>query len=136
MRHAFERIAEQAYVRAMNAKHLPLAKTWGRWEGKDREGGAIEIDLVAALDDGRTLTGGVKWNRKPLAAEVFAHHLRMLDRLAAAGISWAHRSRELGAPILFIAANGFSSRFQTAARASSHPVTLWALKDLYGHCLR
>ena len=136
MRHAFERIAEQAYVRAMNAKHLPLAKTWGRWEGKDREGGAIEIDLVAALDDGRTLTGGVKWNRKPLAAEVFAHHLRMLDRLAAAGISWAHRSRELGAPTLFIAANGFSSRFQTAARASSHPVTLWALKDLYGHCLR
>ena len=58
MGHAFERIAEQAYVRAMNTKHLPLAKTWGRWEGKDREGTAIEIDLVAALDDGRTLTGG------------------------------------------------------------------------------
>jgi len=26
---------------------------------------------LAALDDGRTFIGGVKWNRKPLAAEVF-----------------------------------------------------------------
>jgi uncharacterized protein len=136
MGHAFERIAEQAYVRAINAKHLPLAKTWGRWEGKDREGSPIEIDLVASLDDGRTLTGGIKWNRKPLAAEVFTHHLRMLDRLAAAGMSWAHTAREPGAPILFIAAGGFSASFQTAARVSGHPVTLWALKDLYGHRLR
>jgi AAA+ ATPase superfamily predicted ATPase len=136
MGHAFERIAEQAYVRAMNGKHLPLAKAWGRWEGKDREGAPIEIDLVAALDDGRTLTGGIKWNRRPLAAEVFTHHLRMLDRLAAAGMSWAHQAREPGAPILFVAAGGFSSGFQAAARVSGHPVTLWALKDLYGHRLR
>jgi hypothetical protein len=136
MGHAFERIAEQAYVRAMNGKHLPLAKTWGRWEGRDREGAPIEIDLVAALDDGRTLTGGIKWNRRPLPAEVFTRHLRMLDRLAAAGMSWAHKAREAGSPILFIAAGGFSSGFQVAARMSGHPVTLWALKDLYGYRLR
>jgi uncharacterized protein len=136
MGHAFERIAEQAYVRAMNGKHLPLAKTWGRWEGRDREGAPIEIDLVAALDDGRTLTGGIKWNRRPLPAEIFSHHLRMLNRLAAAGMSWAHKASEAGSPILFIAAGGFSSGFQAAARVSGHPVTLWALKDLYGPRLR
>lgn len=98
----------------------------GRWEGEDREGAPIKIDLVATLNDGRTLTGGIKWDRKPLAAEVFTHHLRMLDRLAAAGMSWAHRGREPGAPILFVAAGGSSSGLQAAARASGHPVTLWA----------
>ena len=114
-------------MRALNGKQLPIAKIWGRWEGKDREGSPVEIDLIAALDDGRTLTGSVEWNRKPLATEVFMHHLRMLDRLAAAGMSWAHRAREPGAPILFVAAGGFSSGFQTAARASGHPITLWAV---------
>ena len=136
MGHAFERIVEQAFVRAMNSKHLPLAKSWGRWEGKDRDGSPLELDLIAALDDGRTLTGGIKWNRKPLAAEVLVHHLRMLDRLAAAGISWGHRAREPEAPLLFVAAGGFSQGFENAARASGHPITLWALKDLYGNRLR
>jgi len=136
MGHIFERIAEQSYVRAMNGKHLNLAKAWGRWEGKDREGAPVEIDLVAALDDGRTLTGGIKWNRKVLGAEVFTHHLSMLDRLAAAGMSWAHEARKPDAPILFIAAGGFSSGFHEAARLSRHPVTLWALKDLYGSRFR
>jgi hypothetical protein len=135
MGQAFERIVEQAYVRAMNGKRLPLAKSWGRWEGRDRDKSPLEIDLIAELDDGRTLTGGIKWNRKPLPAEVLAHHLRMLDRLAATGISWAHRAREGDAPLLFVAAGGFSSGFQTAAQASGHPVTLWALKDLYGNRL-
>ena len=136
MGHVFERISEQAYVRALNGSHLPLAKAWGRWEGKDREGEPIEIDLVAALEDGRTLTGGIKWNRKPLAAEVFNHHLRMLDRLAAAGMSWAHRAREPDAPMLFVAAGGFTSGFDSAVRLSRRPVTLWTLKDLYGRKLR
>jgi AAA+ ATPase superfamily predicted ATPase len=135
MGHVFERISEQAYVRALNASHLPLAKAWGRWEGKDREGEPIEIDLVATLDDGRTLTGGIKWNRKPLAAEVFNHHLRMLDRLAAAGMSWAHRAREPDAPMLFVAAGGFSSGFESAIRLSGRSVTLWTLKDLYSRKL-
>ncbi len=136
MGHIFERIAEQSYVRSMNGKHLNLAKAWGRWEGKDREGTPVEIDLVAALDDGGTLTGGIKWNRKVLGAEVFTHHLSMLDRLAAAGMSWAHEARQPDAPILFIAAGGFSSGFHEAARLSRHPVTLWALKDLYGSRFR
>jgi hypothetical protein len=136
MGHTFERIAEQAYVRAMNGKHLPLAKAWGRWEGKDREGAPTEIDLVAALDDGRTLTGGIKWNRKPLGAEVLAHHLSMVDRLAAVGLSWAHQARKPDAPILFVAAGGFSSGFQAAARLSGRSVILWALQDLYGRRLR
>jgi len=135
MGHAFERIVEQSYVRAMNGKQLPLAKSWGRWEGKDRDKSPLEIDLIAALDDGRTLTGGIKWNRKPLPAEVLTHHLRMLDRLAATGMSWAHSAREAKAPLLFVAAGGFSSGFQTAAHASGHPVTLWALKDLYSNRL-
>lgn len=131
MGRVFERIAEQAYVRAMNAGRLPLGRTWGRWEGKDRDGASLEIDLVAALDDGRTLTGGVKWNRRPLGVEVFTHHLRMLDRLAAAGVKWAHGARAPGAPVLFVAAGGFSPGFHAAVRASGHAVTLWTLKDLY-----
>jgi len=60
----------------------------------------------------------------------------MLDRLAAAGMSWAHEARQPDAPILFIAAGGFSSGFHEAARLSRHPVTLWALKDLYGSRFR
>ena len=136
MGYIFERIAEQSYVRAMNGKHLPLAKAWGRWEGKDRDGAPLEMDLVASLDDGRTLTGGVKWNRKILGVDVFTHHLNMLERLAAAGLAWAHEARKPGAPILFIAAGGFSSGFQEAARSSSHSVTLWALEELYSNRFR
>jgi len=51
-------------------------------------------------------------------------------------MSWAHEARQPDAPILFIAAGGFSSGFHEAARLSRHPVTLWALKDLYGSRFR
>ena len=37
------------------------------------------------------MIGGIKWNRKSLAAELFKHPLQMLDRLAAAGMSWGSR---------------------------------------------
>lgn len=131
MGHIFERITEQALVRALNGRQLPLARTWGHWEGKDRQGASLEIDLVALLEDGRTLTGGVKWSHRPIEAEVFRHHLQMLERLAAAGLPWAHRAREADAPILFVAAGGFSRGFQEATRLTDHPVTLWTLKDLY-----
>jgi len=135
MGHVFERIAEGAFVRAINERQLPLAKSWGRWEGKDREGASLEIDLVAGLDDGRVLTGGVKWNREPLKARVFNHHMSLLERAALAGLAWGHRGRESDAPLLFVAAGGFSEEFQAAASLSGHPVTLWTLKDLYGRRL-
>jgi AAA+ ATPase superfamily predicted ATPase len=132
----FERIVEQACVRAMNTGRLPLAQRWGRWEGKDRNGLPLEIDLVAQLDDGRVLTAGVKWNRRQIGAEVFAHHLEMLERLAAAGLSWAHEALKAESPILFVAAGGFTTGFLAAVRASAHPVTLWTLKDLYAARLK
>jgi hypothetical protein len=42
------------------------------------------------------LIGGIKWNRKSLAAELFKHPLQMLDRLAAAGMSWGSREVDPG----------------------------------------
>ena len=70
-------------------------------EGRDREGTAIEIDLVAALDDGRTLTGRIKWNRgrrAPTSPCRFRCHTRVADRetssrLRASGDWGAHSPR-------------------------------------------
>lgn len=56
----------------------------------------------------------------------------MLERLAAAGVKWAHAAVRPEAPLLYVAAAGFASGFEAAAKASGHPVTLWMLRDLYG----
>lgn len=55
----------------------------------------------------------------------------MLQRAADAGRKWAHQALEPGAPLLYVAAGGFSGDFGEAARASDHPVIAWTLNDLY-----
>lgn len=131
MGHAFERIAAQAYSRLEPRLRLPIVREWGRWEGKDREGNSLEMDIVAPLTDGRVLTGGVKWNRKALDRQWHFHHLEMLERLAHSGVKWAHAAKQPDAPLLYVAAGGFTKDFVAAARSSRDEVYLWALEDLY-----
>ncbi len=127
----FERIAEEAYYRLRERRGLPMVAEWGRWEGRDRHGEQIEIDIASRLTDGRIMTGAVKWNRRPVGADVHARHLGMLERLAASGIKWAHRATERSAPLLYVAAGGFSRNFVEAARNSHDTVVLWSLEDIY-----
>jgi hypothetical protein len=89
------------------------------------------MDIAAVLTDGRVLTGGVKWNSKPLDRTLHIHHLEMLDRLAGSGVKWAHDAKRSDAPLLYVAAGGFTRQFEQAARASRDRVHLWALTDLY-----
>lgn len=127
----FERIAEEGYHRLRQKHGLPLVAEWGRWEGKDRTGEQIEIDIACELADGRIMTGAVKWNRRPLGPAVHQRHLGTLERLAASGVRWAHQARERSSPLLYVAAAGFTEEFEAAARRSRDLVALWSLKDLY-----
>jgi len=127
----FEHIAQQGYDRRASARWLPMVKSWGRWEGQDRERRSLEIDLLAPLEDGRMLSGSVKWNRTPVSARVHNDHMEMLRRAADAGRSWAHAALEPDAPLYYVAAAGFSDEFLEAANTSGHPVSCWTLNDLY-----
>lgn len=129
MGHIFERMAEQAYAR-LGAK-LPMVREWGFWEGLDSERKPLEMDVASVLADGRIMTGGIKWNAKPLTPEWHVHHLQMLDRLSASGVKWAHAARERSSPLIWVAAGGFTRAFEDAVRASRDEVILWTLKDLY-----
>jgi AAA+ ATPase superfamily predicted ATPase len=127
----FERIAEQAYQWLQPRLRLPVVLEWSRWEGKARDGGSLEIDVAATLADGRVLTGAVKWNAQPLPVRWHLHHLQSLERLAVSGVKWAHRAQEPDAPLLYLAAGGFTEEFVTVARASRQHVYLWSLADLF-----
>jgi uncharacterized protein len=129
--HIFERVADQAHRRLRAYAELPVALEWGRWEGRDSSGESLEMDIVAPLADGTVMTGGVKWNSTPLPARWFTHHIAMLDRLSRSGVSWARAASRPDAPLLFLAAGGFSPAFERAARESRARTTLWTLKELY-----
>ncbi|GIV60349.1 MAG: ATPase AAA [Rhodothermaceae bacterium] len=131
MGHEFERIVAQAYPRLRAAYDLPMVAEWGRWEGTDRHRQSLEIDIVARRAEGGMLTGAIKWNRSPVPGAVHREHMEMLKRAAEAGRKWAHQALEPDAPLLYVAAGGFSEAFLEAASASGHPVTTWTLEDLY-----
>lgn len=131
MGHMFERIAEQAYARLQPRHNLPVVREWSRWEGRDRDGQPLEIDIAAPLTDNRVLTGAVKWNTKPLEARWHFHHLEAIDRLAASGIKWAHEAKRPQSPLLYVAAGGFTKEFLSAARLSRNSVYCWTLADLF-----
>ena len=131
MGHMFERIAEQAYARLQPRYELPVIRDWSRWEGRDRDGNSLEIDVAASLTDNRVLTGAVKWNSRPLQARWHFHHLEALDRLAASGVKWAHEAKRSHSPLLYVAAGGFTKEFLGAARASHDSVYCWTLADLF-----
>ena len=71
-------------------RDLPMVRTWSRWEGNDRSGCGIEIDVVAPLASGGVMTGSVKWNpAPPRACDGSADRTR------------EHTFVELGVPALF-----------------------------------
>lgn len=130
----FEGMAEQAYYRLAESLGLPLVREWGRWEGADRDRKPLEVDIASILLDGRVMTGAVKWNRRPVGEELHTRHLEMLERLANSGIGWAHEARKGEAPLLYVAAGGFTDRFRRVALASRKEVYLWTLEELYREC--
>jgi hypothetical protein len=131
MRLIFESMVEEAYYRLQQQLDLPLVKEWSRWEGFDRHRQALEMDIASRLADGRVLTGAIKWNSHAIGAHVHTEHLAMLDRLAEAGVAWAHEARKPTSPLLYVAANGFTDRFRQLAEASRKEVYLWTLDDLF-----
>ena len=131
MGHLFETIVEQAYLRLRRHHQLEMIDQWSRWEGTDRYGKSLEIDIVTRLTTGAMLTGAIKWNRNPVGPSLHRNHLRDLDRLADAGHRWAHRAREEGSRLLYVAAGGFSDGFCTRAREDGLPFVLWSLDELY-----
>ena len=127
--HAFERFVEPTYERLRAHRGLPMVRAWSRWEGSDRSGRRLELDIVAPLTSGAIMTGSVKWNREPLGPQVFIDHLDALRRAADAGRCWAHAA--LDGPLLFLAAGGFDARFHAVADAHPSSVLAWSLEEVY-----
>lgn len=127
----FERVATQAYDRLRRTRSYPMVEHWGRWEGRDRDGVSLEIDIVAPLEDGRVMTGAVKWNERPIDLAVHIRHMTMLERAAAAGRAWAHAALRPDAPLLYVAAGGFDDGFGAAAADGGRPVITLDLDDMF-----
>ncbi len=127
--HAFERFVEPTYERLRAHRGLSMVRTWSRWEGSDRSGRGVELDIVAPLTSGAIMTGSVEWNREPLGPQVFFDHLDALRRAADAGRGWAHAA--LDGPMLFLAAGGFDARFHAVADAHPRNVLVWSLDEVY-----
>jgi len=127
----FERVATQAYDRLRSDRGYPLVERWGRWEGRDRSGASLEIDVVAPLTDGRVMTGAVKWNASPTDVAVHFRHLAMLERAAEAGRAWAHAALMPDAPLLYVAAGGFEEGFADVVGRHGRPVITLGLEDLF-----
>jgi hypothetical protein len=101
-------------------------------EAKDRNRRPIELDLVARLDDGRILTGEVKWSSQPVDADVHADLSRDLEDLGTSGQGWAKDalSARRSAGHVYFSAAGFTDAFRE--RAEKAPaVRLVSLTDLY-----
>ena len=127
----FETLVAQAYRRLQPPRSLPMDQEWGRWEGRDRNGASIAMDIVSRLADGRMMTGGIKWNAEPMSATWHHHHVSQLQRLAHAGHKWAHEALEPNAPMVWVAAGGFEDSVAESVRGTHAQATLLTLRDLY-----
>lgn len=128
----FEDVVRQAYVRHAPVHELPYVETWGRWQGRDRDGRPVEIDLAARLLDGGVLTGSAKLRTRRADARVFLDHVDALERLAASGQAWAREALEPEAPFLFVSGAGFKGSFREVRKEHpDRPVITWSLEDLY-----
>jgi len=125
----FEAMCRQAYHRHHAHWGLSDADAWTRWEGQDRNRRPIELDIVVRLDDGRVLTGEIKWSSQPV--DVGIHHdlTRDLEDLACLGQKWAQEA--MTGPRLYVSAAGFAAPFQRLAEETKG-ITLVSLADLYG----
>lgn len=129
----FEQITKQAYARLGQRHDLPLLQEWGSWEGTDRAGQSLEIDIVAPTADGATLTGAIKWSSEPMSLSVHLQHLNMLSRAADAGQKWAQSAEKPASPVLYASAAGFEPGFHEAAERSGHPLILLSLENIYSN---
>jgi AAA+ ATPase superfamily predicted ATPase len=131
----FERIAREGYQRHRQRLNLPMVEKWARWEGTittQRGRGdarSFEVDVVAALTDGRTMTGAVKWG--DLGIDVHAKHLRDLAALADAGQEWAEDALRPDAPLLYVTGGALPADFTERAERDGHPVIALTLDALY-----
>ncbi len=128
---AFEGMAHQAYTRYHEDWGLPADTAWSRWEGQDRNRRSIELDIVATVDDGRTLLGEIKWSSRPIGPDPHTRLLRDIEDLANSGHKWAHDAmRPDGARYIYYAAAGFTDSFEALARQDSR-IRLISLRDMY-----
>jgi AAA+ ATPase superfamily predicted ATPase len=128
----FEEMAREAFTRHHERWGLPGAVEWARWEGRDRNRRSIEIDILARLDDGRVLTGEVKWSSVPVRHEVHAQLVRDIEDLAASGRQWAHQALDPATSHghVYVSAAGFTDHFRDEA-AEDERIRLVTLEDLY-----
>lgn len=128
----FEQVCREGYLRHHGAWGLPGAAEWARWEGHDRNRRPIEIDLVGRLDDGRVLTGEIKWSSRPLGSEIHARLVRNLDDLSRSGQGWAKDalSPDRGAGHIYFSGDGFEDDFRRLA-SERNDIRLVTLDELY-----
>jgi AAA+ ATPase superfamily predicted ATPase len=127
----FEQIVKEAFARLANELGFPMVKEWERWEGVDRQREPLEVDVIARIDRKRIMTGSVKWNRKPVGADMHTSHMRTLERLAGSGQGWAQEALLPRSPLLYAAAGGFKDGFVEVAGAEGRNVYLLSLEDIY-----
>jgi AAA+ ATPase superfamily predicted ATPase len=128
----FERICREAFARHHASWGFAGPARWARWEGRDRNRRPIEVDVVARLDDGRILTGEIKWSSRPIGEDVHTALIRDLEDLAASGQGWANDalSSERSAGHVYVSATGFTERFRERASGDKR-ITLISLDALY-----
>jgi hypothetical protein len=128
MGHPFEMIVRQAHARYHAAWGLPAATEWGRWEGVDRDKQSVELDIVARLEDGRLLSGEIKWSSSRLGPSLHTGVLTKLARLAVSGRGWAHEADTV--QFLYVSTGGFVPEMLALAAADPR-IHLVTLEDLY-----
>jgi len=131
-REVFEDIVRQAYLRHAEERGLPPVETWGRWDGTDRLGTSVELDVVTRLLDRRLMAGEVRFRRQPAGPGLLRGLREKLERLAASGEGWARAALAPDAPFLFASAGGFTDGFrEEVERESGRQVIAWTLEELF-----
>ena len=124
----FELMVREAYQRYSARWGLPGIKTWGHWEGMDRDHQSIELDITCRTDDGRLLAGEVKWSNDPRGPSLHTRVLDKLSRLAVSGQGWAKDVDN--ALFLYVSAGGFAPEMSALQQADPR-VHCLTLADLY-----
>ncbi|MEJ2205524.1 MAG: ATP-binding protein [Gemmatimonadota bacterium] len=125
----FEGLCAEAFLRHHERWGLPGSAEWSRWEGRDRNRRPIEIDIVARLDDGRLLTGEVKWSSRPVDTDVHFGLRRDLEDLGRSGQGWAREAVHTSAGHVYFSAAGFTDHFRQ--RAGEEGLVLIDLEEMY-----
>ena len=128
--HVFEDVVRQAYRRLAVDAGLPLVPIWQRWQGTDRSGTGVEIDLVGRALDGLLVTGSAKYRHRQATARTYNEHVAALRRLAVSGRGWAKEALQTTSPFFFVSAGGFAASFFEASEPERE-VIAWTLSDMF-----